>query len=575
MRQSHIDYAFNLTIPNSGSFEFNESGTKRADLLEHSLLKAHRNPGVLGKSFTGKYSAAFNTLPRSASYPSSIPDSSNLNTDRWVRAKYAKLSFNAYYVSAYPGAATGFHNANTWIRLYDQGRNGVIGGDPTGFTFFITSDVPDTKDAVITYLAEAINAPEAIAGNPEALAADAERNANTMRTSERAYKDLDGDIVNELSAKHSVLYTTRQDVIGRIGNIIADDSNDPRWANVFWPPGSRWLIENLIRVPLFQPGGNYFSLYHNMFEEQTVGPTFNNRWNTLSEYHSGSHRQGPFPITSGSNPRQGLAYSAVKTGYSAQFSVQTLGNYGDGSIRITPRYMYVNPSRGVTTEAISLYVNESGVYREYYKASRQTNADTAKAYTPAANYVLGHTLKDERAKINAPEKQTPSYITATSTNKVKLGTPSYIEIPPLLRTFVGGTATTGITGIGNSHAGNTGNADGSYRNAQRWHARLELPSSTTVTPEGSTNIYDPRGGYLITYLKIETSNSPAPWELEITTNTSNTTNGHPNIITVITPYGEPPVTIQTPPSGPTPRVPIFVFDVGNPSSTDTQIVGTH
>jgi len=573
--RSYIDYAFRLTFPNRGSFEFNEAGTKRADLLEHSLLKVHRNPGVLGKSFTGRYNAAFNTLPRGTAYPSSIPDSANLNTDRWIRAKYVRLPFNAHYTSIHPGAATGFHNANTWIRLYDQGRGAAVAGDPTEFTFFITSDVPDMKDAVITYLVEAINAPASLAGNPAALFADAERNANTMRTIQGVYRDLDNDIVAELSARHSAFYTTRQDVIGRIGNIIVDDSPDPRWANVFWPPSTRWLIENLVRVPLFQPGGRFFSIYFNMFEERNVTPAFNNRWNTLNEYHSGNHRQGPLPITSGSNTQQGLTHSTIKMGYHAQFSVQTLGSYGDGTIRITPRYMFVNPSGNVRTENISMYISEAGVFREFYRASRQSNADTAKAYTPAGNHVLSHTLKDERAKINTPERQTPAYISATTTNRIRLGTPSYIEIPPALRTFIGGTMTTGITGIGNSHAGNIANTDGSFRNAQRWHARLSLPSSTTITPEGSTNVYDPNGSFLLAYLKIETSNSAAPWELEVTTNTAGNTSGHPNIITTITPYGDTPVTINTPTDDPTPRIPVIIFNIGNPASSDTEVVGTH
>jgi hypothetical protein len=573
--RSYIDYSFRLTIPNRGSFEFNEAGTKRADLLEHSLLRVHRTPGVLGKSFTGTYNTAFNALPRGTSYPSSIPNSANLNTDRWVRAKYVRLPFNAYYTSTHPGAATGFHNANTWITLYDQGRDAAVANDPTEFTFYITSDVPDTRGAVITYLAEAINAPANLAGNPAALAADAEKNANTLRTVEGVYRDLENDVVAHLSARHSAVYTTTQDVIGRIGNVIVDDSNDPRWANVFWPQGSRWLIENLVRVPLFQPGGRFYSLYFNMFEEQSVGAAFNNRWGTLSEYHPGNLRQGSIPVTSGSNPQQGLTYSAVKMGYAVQFNVQTLGSYGDGTLRITPKYLYVNPSRSVSTENISMFINESGTYREFYKASRQTNADTAKAYNPAVNFTLSHTLRDERAKINTAERQTPSFVSATATNRINLGTPSYIEIPPTLRTFIGGTATTGTTGIGTSHAGNTSNADGSFRNAHRWHGRLALPSSTVITPEGSTNLYDLRGGYLITYLKIETSNSAAPWELEITTNTAGNANGHPRIITGITPYGRTAVTIQTPTDNPVPRIPVIVFDAGNTSSGDTNIIGTH
>lgn len=573
--RSYIDYSFKLTIPNKGSFEYNEAGTKRADLLEHSLLKVHRNPGVLGKSFTGSYKTAFNTLPRGIAYPSSIPDSTNLNTDKWVRAKYIKLPFNVYYESSHPGGAAGLHNANTWIKLYDQGRGAAVANDPTEFTFFITSDVPDIKDAVITYLAEAINAPEVLEGKPDALSADAEKNANTMRTTEGVYKDLEGDVVAQLSAKHSATYTTKQDVIGRIGNIIADDSPDPRWSNIFWPPGAKWLIENLVKIPLFQPGGKFYSIYYNLFEEQGITAAFNNRWNTLSEYHAGGSRQGAIPITSGGNMQQGLTYSAIKMGYYAQFSVQTLGSYGDGTVKITPKYMFVNPSKGVQTENISMYISESGIFKEYYKASRQTNADTAKAYTPAGNHVLSHTLKDERAKINTLEKETPSYVSATATNKIKLGTPAYIEIPPALRTYIGGTATTGITGDGNSHVGNASNTDGSFKNAQRWHSRLSLPSSTTITPEGSTNVYEPKGGYLIAYLKIETSNSAAPWELEITTNTSTAPNGHPNVLTTINPFGGTSVTITTPADDPTPRVPIVVFDVGNPAHTDSSIIGTN
>lgn len=576
--KTYIDFQFYLTIPNKGSFEVNETSTNKTDLDANSLLKVVDTPGELGKSFTGKYNLEFNTTPRGLNYPSDVPDAANLDTSLWIRAKYAKLPFNVYYKDK-------FYSKGTWITLYDQGRDEPKAGDEENFKFYITSDNPDIKDAVIYCLSEAINAPADLAGNPDKLYAEAEKNANTLRDKNGAYKDLDGDIIKRLSARHSTSYTTIQDVIGRIGNVIVDESTDPRYSNIFWKSDLTKPISKSIYWPLIEPGGKFYSLYFNMFEDINIGsPAFDNRWGTLNEYHDASlYRLGDIPITTSSNIIPGYTSRAVRLGYPIQFSIQTLGSYGKGSIRITPHYLYVNPYKGLAFEDISLYVGNGADYNRYYDAPSSVDADTAQSFEPNQRITQAHSLKNARAKINEIEKATQSYIDSTNVNQTILGTPSYIEIPTKLRTYIGSTQTTGTIGDGDyDHTGNTANVDTSWKNAQRWHASLYLPSSTIVMGRESKKFYDKEGFFLITYMKFETANSSAPWNLELKTAHENDGEGNPTkpdttVSSGINAYGPGTiVTYPTPPSDyPKPEIPIVVFDVQRTSATDADIVGTH
>lgn len=586
-----------------------------------------------------------------------------------------------------------YYPAGTWITLWDRSEVGYDPDEgenytaktyvPIEFVFHITSNTKDYQEAEYQFVTESINVPSELRGNPAAQYSDGQELVNSMRDRE-SYQTRPSAAAPSrplvLSASHSATNKTNSDIIGRIGNVIVDDTSDPRWATTFWNRTSEWLIPNVVRKPsiITDPCGSgginrYFSIQYALFEESipninaATNPAipaskidrFNDRWTTLKDFHQASGRLGGLPIVRGENrnhlydtPPVNLLNQTIKLGYEIQFSVQTLGDY-DTEMHVIPDFELIgdfsanannngqslsftpdinngpsDASKQLIASGFSFYASQVGGGQNQLKKLWERGDP----YNPVVDYqhILGHTLASPRAKIDCDERATPSFTSAKETNLVKLGTPSLLIIPQDLRTHIGYNNTYGnVQGFGEANkipdpddptriiatrvgapdaaisAGNT-----TYTNAQRWHARFGLPSTTTVSDNSGKFAKKTEDQFIVTYFTFRArSTNRVPWDL--TTKTSTDAETEYTADDVSTEEGNPSVerkrekprisfeipNYRTPSQSRsrwgrynwnrrgsdetstsrirTPRVPIVVFDYSNDSSTDSEIVGTH
>ena len=617
----YIDYVFSLVFGNTGAFGnagdtnvsqtyfgFSAAGGSSAVGQRGLLNPITQRGGSSSWGFTGDY-----TPPNTQRSVANGSNAKGLDTSIWVNSKFVKFSIDVRWV--YGGDVTGnFYPAGTWIRLYNDGYQ-AIAGDPSEFAFHITSNVRDSTRVRYYYLVEAINVPAHLRGNPEALWASSQQIVNSLRGS-HGYIGIGGTPAEGgFSARHSAGNMTGQDIIGRIGNVIVDDSSDPRWGTTFWNESANWLIPNLVRQPdTNTPVSRYFSISYGMFEENNEiapmnpnHPRFNDRWGGLNQFHNAEGRLGDLPVMRGDNITPGMHNQTIKMGYQIQFSVQTLGDH-DGEMHVIPDFALVGnfaPLTGLPQigDRFALFAPETQVGNVIYREFWNTGMNPYN-YVPGYRHVLSHSLASPRAKINEHERQTGSFQLANATSPVYLGTPSFIRIPRELRTFIGSNNTHGhvlpggVQGMHGQPGFSRNDNDATYNNAQRWHGRFSLPSGTLVgvrLPGSDANsevhmVPKTFDQYIAVYMTFRTWNGEgALWDLTTLTNSMDnpvSTNGMPDFQVEIPPFTPAHPNLPDgviiapevfwPPHRPRrPRVPIAIIDYSNDSSTDAAIVGTH
>jgi hypothetical protein len=617
----YVDFDFDILFDNQGSFGTAFDGTTADSSRGLLNVASGRGPG-----FSGNFMDKLSLQPRSNNPAARIAATGNtfMDVSSWVNAKYVRFhDVNVRYVMPSNGSGTHtvvglgeYFSAGQWIKLYHDGGEAKA-GDPTTFRFHVVSNTKDASNITFDYLVEAINAPASIMGNPDLLLADSQSFPANADRSNAGYRSTSGVAV-ERSARSSAWNTTRSDVIGRIGNVIVDDTGDPAWADTFWKPSTtKWYIKDLLRAPdLTQVVSKYLSGYFGMFEETNyANGTFNDRWGSLSQWHSSFGRIGALPLVPSYNALAGYRKSAVKMGYSVQFSVQTLGDY-DSEMVVIPSYQLAGDfpaailgdvvdgkaSGGSGFKFFASNISGPGSSSTKQEIWSTVGAVNPFTYNPPATSAQAHTLADPRAKINTAEKSTEAYKQARTTQKIVIGSAVSMVIPQTLRTHIGSNVTSG--NVGTVSAGSNAlaygtragaasfslsDSDSTYSNAQRWHGRFSLPSSTVIypgitmpttpMPESQLFVKKKPGQYILVYFTARTRRAGAPWDLTTRTNVAGsglTSDGDPIYPTV--PIRDS-VTVGSASSGDDPynrpRTPVVVFDYGLDSSTDVAAEGTH
>jgi len=628
--KTYIDFDFEIELPH------NADPSVFSDESLRGLEQLPSNPNHLGPGFTQAYQ----------------------DTSKWIRTKWVKFNVPVLYRKSsgrsiyadelWSSAAKEdyvYYEADKWIPLYDDGRSAARSNDPEKFTLHIPEHQPDKHRATMEIAYEAVNAvsnysmnrsgsytslyvthPQGtgvsdsepgpgVRGNPSN---DRESIKNTTRAPSFRSSGLARQAAH-LNYKQPQLF----DIIGRIGNVIVDDSTDPRWSDVFWRPndgiGAGWLIPNISRIPIIAASDRalFYSDKRGYYDTPVVSPTTStmfDRWRRLTEYHKinpqrvpgnvpsfSSHpfEIGDLPIGRGSNPKQGLANRGIYLGYPIQWSFQTVGSYWDRPVNVTNNYIFID-MYGVTHDNISLLIQSSGTYKEIWRSG--VNPST---YTPDYKFRILMTLGDTRAKNNNFEKnrsganRAEKYLFASDIarwdeNKLKeLGLPAgYVLKPNETMTFMGGLTTNGKVNkyVTNSDVTLSGtSADHILAvdlNAQRWHAKSQLPSSTIVRDLNTGKLLPMSEGMLVHgFTAITTSYSSGgqtPWDLQLKPRVSYT-------ITRVPLYRVSEAVEPTEPIGsneePIPAgtflpylpqdIPLISWETGQTSADDARLIGTH
>ena len=526
--RQYIDYDFQLTIPNTATF--NKYWSQTANNSQETGFEDpdFTNPGTLGKLYEG------NAVPQvtTRSYESPYLNASGWDVSKWTTAKYVKFPYDVYYYKnsgESGGDQAGFYDAGTWIKLFDDNQQ-VKSGDPTVFNFHVSSEQKDIKDGIIYVMSEAINSQDGLTGNADALYGAGEQYVNGTRnvsgTNLGTYNTpRDGE------ATYSTVNQMNIDAIGRIGNLLVSDTSDPAWTDVFWKTKNGKVD---VTTPVHKDYGTYFNIYDSIVDPNNTGFHAYNRFHTLDPWHGQMEPLQTIPLTT-NQLTKGKEDQVVKLGYSVGGSIQTIGDY-DYSMWIYPqnqlagKFATGNPSSHFKLVTSDPY-QPGTKYQEYYDSNVNNTLHgnsglLGKEYTPIYKHLLSLSLADPRMKMSEWEKKSTTYQKAVqlgSSKKILTGTPSWIVIPQALRTLIGNDESQGRWGVANTNGNNvTGSKDSagsancpcSYENAQKWNWNYSLPQNTYIwfdqDPKNTNSIGVPKfekpskDQYIITSMTFRT-----------------------------------------------------------------------
>lgn len=641
----YIDFDFRITMPNDGTFNTYwtwDGGTTRVGGQErpggqgqlssptnfglnglHDHSNNQRGPGWVGDVqpwFPGRrHENPWGMLGSNLGPTTGHGTAPAIwDVSKWINAKFIQFPFDVYFYGAYlpsqgmftveasqssggqrpspawggsqhqGGDASGFFPAGTWIQLFDNG-GAEIGYDPTDFYFRVASHVRDASYQEIHFLVEAINSP--FRSEPTQQRAQGQWDNNSVwningNRDQSQYQGWMGSASGQPEgARHAVRSVHSVDIVGRIGNLLVDDSSDPQWQAVFWEE-INGNINTLTAVD------RAIAVYFNMFEsvQQHLGSMngrpihpvrenpaipggFANRFSTLRQFHNMDMTLMPgvpYTLPVRRNPISHFDQQTMSLGYEIQFSIQTLGSFGDdgSEMWIMPRYFPIgNFVTGTPGQHFALYASDPfdphGTLRRFWDSnlsfgnwqfgatnvgapSNMTRFNSNPAivnWVPQHHHRLYHTLADTRAKVNAIERNSTSFHTAVQRGSqftTHLGDPSFIRIPGDLMTNIGGQAIDMIPSqpavtkgrIGQhidfwemqSSPGVFGGLDYqplAFRNAQRWHARHSLPQTTRLIFEQNQaqGLFEGQtlGQYLGISMTFRTHADNGLWDLSLYT----------------------------------------------------------
>ena len=589
--RTYIDYNFKIAIPNKGAFYDEGAGNLSNVLLNATTLK--------GQGFTGN--RIIEKQPRKASqYEESALASkvgavtppqdatgttyvNNLDCSDWIKAKLVRFSHDIIYDKKE-------FAANTWIVVWD--RTSDDDNPLELFEFHIPTYVKDTHDAKVEVAIIATNNHEWSIENIEAI----------------DMEEYNFERDNVYAAKHSAKKTITYDIIGRIGDLALNSTNDPHAINHFWPRSSEWLMKGIAYQPHYtnevsaEDTHHYYSSAYNIFNQSTSNDIhFNDRWTyvsgmtgsttsgTNSFFHNApKYRAGALPVKEieGINGDK----AKIKMGYDLNFSLVTLGDYtvaedDNNSLEIFPKYSVWD--NGAWNDNIALFYKASdSIYKLVYKKGDFIKDLEGFKVTTERAYQLTNSLLDE---IDADDVKAASYSKVSplelqrkfpqnntisspvldvfkaansSINKTNIGTPAHIQLTYQVMTSIGGNQSAAPS-LHSVKIGADALIDEDYENlynsSNKWYGKLRLPSNAiAVRLDGNGELprenlkdsiidFDEENGLLIS-LRCQTRKSEAGWRLiyDNTAAKNQTNNDNPDI-----PFAE--------------------IDPKNPASTDTSI----
>lgn len=359
---------------------------------------------------------------------------------------------------------------------------------------------------------------------------DIYRYGNTYNTNKQRFSDFTS---NQTAAQLGYL-----DVVGRIGNFIVEDTDDMRFSNFFKKPvvetNDDWYIEGIISQVDSSISQNYLSWHRNAagyplaldVRGEPVGEKtgYYNTWGT--QEWTAKAGSGSMGLSADKNNKKILQDEQLKLGYNVLFDITTMGDYNQ-YLQVIP-YFYALDRKTSELIPVDVYISEDGstkpinyfgLYSEYmdengnYKDGYSGLADNLYRYNMYLNWtneaarrnyknggleaqvsdrVRDYFIEDIRGTDG--EITGYKYLTVPYGNFYNMGTLQCLQPGRRARTFVGNSRVTaiqeqaarlGITANGINGGIETNLNDSVpemfYRQAQRWHLTMGLPSSATFT----------------------------------------------------------------------------------------------
>lgn len=345
------------------------------------------------------------------------------------------------------------------------------------------------------------------------------------------------DRFNDFTANHTAAKMAYLDVIGRIGNLIVEDSDDMRFSNYFKKSiaetNEDWLVQGIISRVDSSISEHYLSWHRNTAgyplavdvrgEQVSKEKGYYNTWGA-QEWTTKAESSG-LSLSADKNSKSILQKEQLKLGYNVLFDVTTMGDYNQ-YLQVIPYFYALNKTSGELTP-VDVYINNDGntqpinyfgLYSEYmddngnYKEGYDTLVDKLYKYTmylnwtdeaARRNYTAGgkeasntDAVRDyfiEPVRDSEGEITTYKYLTVPFGNFYNLGSLQCLQPGVRARTFVGssqisaikeqasrlGITANGINGGIETNLDNEFVSEMFYHQAQRWHLSIGVPSSST------------------------------------------------------------------------------------------------
>ena len=290
--------------------------------------------------------------------------------EKWIRFPYSTLYYREsigkweehpadewYQVDVgYEDSAGNYHPYN-YYKFYCQLRNKEISMGKVEFMVEAINDVgPD----------ESPYGYETPYGRDDIFAQDCPED-NTWNTNKDRFSGADGpDAVSPTyTAYHSVYKNYLIDVVGRIGNLLFEDSTDWRFSNFFkqastplkWNQDGiayevnkakqnmyySWHLNNDdtaedIRTQKVTPNIQWYNTYSTLKWTDVGNAMYKAAPTPLEAWKNYTHQDQYFQETYGKDVSTYLEQTHMQFGYDLLWDISTIGNYHEGNLQIEPKY---------------------------------------------------------------------------------------------------------------------------------------------------------------------------------------------------------------------------------------------
>ncbi|WP_113672724.1 glycine-rich protein [Vallitalea guaymasensis] len=374
----------------------------------------------------------------------------DMDTTEWTSKKIAKFDFNVIYNdNLYPSGSE--------ISLYPI--------DQDWYHFYL----PLANKEAVSAKAEFYS----VATNGSGI-------DNNYPTNKKRYINM--------NARHSALRKYNTDIVGRIGNLVMEDTGDFRFSNLFKQPiyPTEWYIPNVIPKVQIDKQNNYIGSTTDIRGECASSTT--NYLNTYGCLDFLQKAPLSFPLSPSNNNIEALKRQPLRLGYPIFMDIQTIGNYYS-YMQITPYYYALDLLTGKIT-SLDVYMNVDGKYQPINIFDGKESV---------YNYPVTLNWEEESLRRNytEDEKNITEFVRDNTYNAnsegyyVPIGMPigkyhtygnaQFMQLNERNRTFIGTPYTYGM----NRNPGNLLSDYAYNQQAQRWHFTFKLPSSAIFVPHGS------------------------------------------------------------------------------------------
>lgn len=388
-----------------------------------------------------------------------------METSTWVSRKRVKFGFDVIYCGATTslnkngsqhgnladGSCNHKHTASCVLYKADEWIE--LSKDSELFDFYCVSSNFEYAGAPVTFEVVAINSPTG------------DNDDNKQTTNRFRAKDL--------TARHGAQRVTYVDVVGRIGNLIMEDTEDFRFANLFKQETDGYIIDGLIPSVDITKKNFVLTSLKDIRGLDLAGGFGQNTYGLID--WAGT-RLKSLPLSAGQNNISALRNEPLRFGYHTFLDISTLGiDYS--TIDIAPHFIYYDLVTHKLT-ALDVYMVHDN---KYEMINKYRNAYEEKSTLYPYIYYLDWDQQAKRRNVSDTEQAVTSSNAANNalaepSGKTKLGTADFLSFGEEARTFIGSSKTLGVS----QNPGDRIAESFFQMAAKRWHFTLGLPSSAVV-----------------------------------------------------------------------------------------------